>query len=207
MYKLGVTSSILVGAVTLAVLGGFAGRGRMTESQKNNQQAGSNDRRKVCVFMESPEVIDSSEELSRAFKERMSRESRGYETDISLREALRIFNSELQCYTYWASLPPLTEEEIIANVIGGPDYGNERKWQVQKDTLKQIASKRIMPKGALLVAESGGCQTLVVPGPQTCVKGLKIYLFIGLDKTPRELVTPEQIILIRKTYFGVETQE
>jgi hypothetical protein len=204
MSKLAIALTVVVGIAALAVLSMTEfGRADMPKDSKVQ----SEDRRKVCVFLESPEVIDGSEELSKAFAERMKRESRGYETDIPLAEALRIFNAELKCYSYWASLPPVTEEEIVANAIGGPDYGNEPKWQLQKQVLDQISTRKIMPKGALLVAESGGCQTLAPPGPQTCVRGLKIYLFFGLDKVPREEAKPEQIVLIRKTYFDVFTQE
>jgi len=162
----------------------------------------------VCVFLQSRESIDRSVELSAAFKERIKRETYGYAHAIPLGEALRIFNAELGCYPYWATLPPLNEQEVIANAIGGPDYGGESAWRSQVQVRKFIASNRMMPKGSLFVAESGGCEQDVRPGPQTCVKGLKIYLFLGLDKNPREsnLLNPDQIVLIRKTYFQTETR-
>jgi hypothetical protein len=161
----------------------------------------------ACVFLQSPEVINGSAQLAAAYKTRAARETYGYASDTPLSEAVKIFNDEMRCYSFWATLPQLTEEEVSANVIGGPDYGVQWPNQ-QRQALNEIASKKVMPKGSLFAAESGGCDADERPGSQTCVKGLKIYLFLGLDKNPRasKPLNADQIVLLRKTYFQIESR-
>jgi hypothetical protein len=198
--------SITISVTFAAFLVRSSVKGRSSKLQQTEQRVQQPERR-TCLFMQSPEAIDSSAELSAAFKERMNRETHGYAQDVTMDEALKILNDELSCYSFWATLPPLNEREVIANAIGGPDYGGEAVWKSQEEAWKLIASKRMMPKGSLFVAESGGCEQ-AGPGSQRCVKGLKIYLFLGLDKKPRASspLSREQIVLIRKTYFETETR-
>lgn len=199
-------------ALTVIVLiavgtGVFLYRGRVALSQSPKPPQKSDlAKAKVCIFQQSPEAIDSSDELNEAYKIHMAREMYGYPRDIPLAEALGIFNAELQCYRLWATQPPVTENEIFANAVAGLDYTEQ--WSAEKDrALKEIASSKMMPKGSLFTAESGGCQNGPRPREQTCTDGLKIYLFLGLDKNPRaaDEVKADQIVLIRKTYFGISS--
>lgn len=199
---LGMVSLFLT--VTAWLLNG--GRPTLTRNERP-QEIQMEAKKDACVFLERPEVIDSSTRLSRIYKDRMQRESYGYPHELPVNEALRIFNSELTCYPFWARLPPLTEQEVLANMIGGPDYGGENAWRSQRQVLKEIVEKKVMPKGSLFVAEPGGCEVNTNRSVQACVKGLKIYLFLGLDKVPREAgVTSAQIVLLRKTYLDIESR-
>jgi hypothetical protein len=145
-----------------------------------------------------------------AFRERTKRGIYGYPADIALDEAIRVFNEEEKCVPFRGTLPPLTVDEVIAAIVAAPVYGNERTWFKQKPTLWEIARKKKMPKGALLVAESGACHWDSPLGKgQTCVKGQRIYLFLGLDKRPRmsRPLAPAQIFLIRELYSRAELTE
>lgn len=162
----------------------------------------------ACIFQQSIEAIDSSAELTAAFKVYMARETYGYPHDMPLADALSLFNAELRCNPTWAKLPPLTENEVLANAVAGHDY--TEAWSVEKDrALQQVVSGKMMPKGSLFKAESGGCGNSPQAPKRTCADGLKIYLFLGLDKNPRasEQLKPEQIVLIRKTLFGTYTED
>jgi hypothetical protein len=153
--------------------------------------------------MKSPEEVDRSEVLAKAHIAHTTQEIYGYAHEIPLQEAVRGLNAQLQCYAPWAVLPPITEAEVVANAIGGADY-NEVLWTDDKSSaMKKIASSRMMLKGSLFRTESGACDYGPRRREQTCVQGLKIYLFLGLDKNPRatEVLGPGQIVLIRKTYF------
>jgi hypothetical protein len=179
----------------------YPGNDRQKQSQK--RRPANTD----CVFLRIPEVVNGSAELVTAHRKRIARETYGYPQDIALGVALRIFNAELKCYSFFATLPPLTEEEVIANTVAGPDYSGTWGNDLQR-AMKDIADKKTMPKGSLFTAESGGCDYGLRPRQQTCVKGLKIYLFLGLDKNPRvtKVLRPDQIVLIRKTYFDTEIE-
>jgi hypothetical protein len=188
--------------------GVFLCRGRVALSQSATQPPQKSDlaRAKVCISQQSHEAIDSSDELNEAYQIHMARETYGYPRDIPVAEALSIINGQLQCYTLWAAQPPVTEEELFANAVAGRDYTEQ--YSAEKDrALKQIASSKMMPRGSLFTAESGGCQNGPRRREQTCSDGLKIYLFLGLDKNPRAAapVKRDQIVLIRKTYFGVSS--
>jgi hypothetical protein len=201
--KLHRTLSVLVLlALSFAVVSSQQDR-RARARRNAKQQPKVTARDIACVFQKSPEEVDSSEVLSAAHSNRTTQEINGYSHDIPIGEALRMMNAELQCYSSWAVLPPLTEAEVVANAVAGADY-NDVAWTVEKESaMKKIAAKRIMPKGSLLAAEAGGCDYGRRRREQTCVDGLKIYLFLGLDKNARatEVLGPEQIVLIRKTYF------
>lgn len=199
--------SMTVIALIAVGTGVFLCRGRVAFSQSAKPRQKSDlAKAKICIFQQSPEAIDNSDELNAAYKIHMAREIYGYPRDIPVAEALNIFNAELQCWRLWAIQPPVTANEIFANAVAGPDYTEE--FSAEKDrALKQIASSKMMPRGSLFTAESGGCQNGPRRREQTCTDGLKIYLFLGLDKNPRaaDPVKPDQIVLIRKTYFGVSS--
>ncbi|GEM_PF-5690963 len=143
--------------------------------------------------------------------EKANQEIFGYPSEISLSDAIKNFNELQKCYPYAANFPPLTEDEVIASIVSGPDYGREGSmWLLQKDILQNIVIQKKVPKGALLVGEGGGCEHNSAIGKgEICAKGQRIYLFIGLDKSPRasESLKLEQIFLIRKTLFKVETSQ
>lgn len=157
------------------------------------------------VWLEKP----YSGERLRRHKVRMERETYGYPKDIPMSEALRIFNEEAKCSTTGRDQAPLTENELIAASIDRVDYGRENVRAFQQPGLQKIAEQKVMPKGSLLIAESGGCKESFTGSKQVCVKGWKIYLLLGLDSNPREsnALNPAQIFLIRKSYFGFETKD
>ena len=69
-------------------------------------------------------------------EERQDRDMHGYPTEIPLREAIRAFNEEKQCVKKLASFPPLTEDELIAAIVAGPDSGKQGEiWRAQKDAV------------------------------------------------------------------------
>jgi hypothetical protein len=142
-------------------------------------------------------------------KEREDRAMYGYPNDIPLSEAIRIFNEEKQCSGLLAPYPPLTEDEFIAAIVAGPDYGKQGDvWRAQKDALWKIASQKVMPKGSLLVAEAGYRVrgSPVRPSGTIEAKGIRITLLLGLEHHEHgQLAKPEQTLVIRKTYTRVET--
>jgi hypothetical protein len=143
-------------------------------------------------------------------KERKNREMYGYPKEISLGEAIRIFNEEKQCNRLLAPYPPLTEDELIAAIVGGPDYGKQGNvWLAQKDALWKIASQKVMPKGSLLVAEAGYQvqDSPLRPSGTVAAEGIRITLLLSLDKnnSMESILKPEQTLVIRKTYSKVET--
>jgi hypothetical protein len=142
-------------------------------------------------------------------KKRQDMETHGYPTEIPLGEAIRIFNEEKQCSELYAQYPPLTEDEMIAAIVGGPDYGKQGEvWLAQKDALWKIASDKMMPKGSLLVVESGGRaqESPLSPVGTVVAKGIRITLLLGLDESGKHgrILKPEQTLVVRKTYSKVE---
>ncbi len=142
-------------------------------------------------------------------EKRQAREMYGYPSETPLSEAIRIFNEETKCKALYAAYPPLTEDELIAAIVAGPDPGKEGEvWLAQKDLLWRIASERIMPKGSALGVESGGREQASPLRPNGTIqaKGIRITLVLGLDKRTDAMgvAKPEQTLVIRKTYSQVE---
>lgn len=142
-------------------------------------------------------------------KERQDRDMHGYPTEIPLSEAIRVFNEEKQCVSSLAPYPALTEDELIAAIVAGPDNGRQGEvWRAQKDALWKIASRKEMPKGSLLVADSGYRiqESPLRPSGTIEAKGIRITLLLGLENYEHgALLKPEQTLVIRKTYTNVET--
>ena len=46
----------------------------------------------------------------------------GYPTEIPMSRAISIFNEETRCKTPYKDYPPLTEDELIAAIVAGPDW-------------------------------------------------------------------------------------
>ena len=64
-----------------------------------------------------------------------------------------------------------------------------------------------MPKGALLVVDSGGRvqESPLRPFGTIQAKGITITLFLGLEKSEHgHVARPEQTLLVRKTYSKIE---
>lgn len=141
-------------------------------------------------------------------QKRQNREMYGYPAEIPLGEAIRIFNEETQCKAY-KGYPPLTEDELIAAIVAGPDYGKQGKiWLAQRDALWKIASQKVMPKGSLLVVDSGGrvLESPLRPEGTIEAKGIRITLLLGLENSEHgHIAKPEQTLIVRKTYSKVET--
>ena len=134
-------------------------------------------------------------------RERQTREIVGFASDVAMSDALTIFNAELKCFP--GVYDPLSEDEVIASISAGPDYGAEGLLTTRRDELLRIIKNRRMPKGSLFVSEGDlTYSSFVLPG-EVAVKGHRIYLFLGLDKTPREsnLLNPDQIFMIRKKFI------
>jgi hypothetical protein len=142
-------------------------------------------------------------------EKRQAREMYGYPSATPLSEAINIFNEEMKCKALYAEYPPLTDDELIAAIVAGADYGKQGEiWLAQKDTLWRIASERTMPKGSLLVVESGGRvqESPLRPDGTIQAKGIRITLILGLDRNvdDKGVAKPEQTLVIRKTYSQVE---
>jgi hypothetical protein len=140
---------------------------------------------------------------------REAREMRGYPEDIPLSEAIKIFNEEKQCVSDWASYPPLTEDELIAAIVAGQAnilIGEAKKYQ--ENILWKIATKKVMPKGTLLYVQTGPRVQESPLRPEGTIRaiGISIELRLGLENYEYgQGLKPEQIFLIRRTYFKVET--
>ncbi len=167
-------------------------------------QAQSKSPKDPCWFMSLKDESIPFEMIEK----RQNREMHGYPTEIPLAEAVRIFNEETQCKAPFKGYPPLTESELIAAIVAGPDYGKQGEvWLAQRDALWKIASDKMMPKGALLVVESGGRvqESPLRPEGTIEAKGIRITLLLGLEKSEHgHIAKPEQTLIVRKTYSIVE---
>lgn len=161
-----------------------------------------------CWFQKGEEVIKGSSTLAAQAKLRTDRQIFGYPNKISLKEAVALFNSEEKCVPFRGTLPPLTENDVVAAIVAGPLYGSEPAWRAQKERLWNIAVRRELPLGSLLVAESGACAYDTELGKEVCVEGQRIYLFLGLDKDPRagNPLKPDQVFLIMANYQRLQTK-
>ena len=157
-----------------------------------------------CWFM----ALKNGSFTSEMLEKRNNREMYGYPTEIPLTEAIRIFNEETQCKALYKDYPPLTEEELIAAIVAGADYGKQGKiWLAQRDALWKIAARKVMPKGALLVVDSGGRvqESPLRPRGTIQSKGITITLFLGLETSAHgHIARPEQTLIVRKTYSKIE---
>jgi hypothetical protein len=144
------------------------------------------------------------------FLEKQRRETFGYQQELSLTQAVQIFNDDLQCYPQQAIFPRLTEGEVVAAIVAGSDYGTKQSWELQKSTLSKIVLEKKMPKGSLLISTGGGRAIDYPLGSDKAfaveAKGQRIYIFLGLDTRPNngdEVMKPDQFFLIRKSISGL----
>lgn len=139
-------------------------------------------------------------------EKRQAREIYGYPEEISIAEALKIYNQEQSCSPDFRS--ELTEDEILSSLAIPIDYGREDSWKLQREVFRKVLLTRTLPKGSLLVNEGAGIYRSPVGGEsdEISIKGERIYLFLGLDRNPREanLLTQDQIVLIKKSVFGLK---
>lgn len=175
-------------------------------SQTSPEPSSQPTSRGPCAFKQDSERSAFTD----AVKEKQERDENGYSVEITLTEAVKLFNEELRCYPQWAELPPLTEEEVVASIVAGDDYGTKERWRLQSEVLWKIATERKMPKGSLFV-HTDGARVIDYPlgkehGFVVEANGQRVYLFLGLDKIPSKggfRMKPEQFFLIRKTMFGL----
>ncbi len=175
----------------------------ITSARLVHEQGQSKKPKDPCWFMSLKDETISYEMIEK----RQNREMYGYPTEIPISEAIRIFNEETRCKAPYKSYPPLTEDELIAAIVAGADYGKQGAiWLAQRDALWKIAAKRVMPKGALLVVDSGGrvLESPLRPNGTIQAKGMKITLLIGLETNDYRDVKPEQTLIVRKTFSKVE---
>jgi hypothetical protein len=162
--------------------------------------------RDPCWFITLKDKSIPYEEI----KKRQDRQMQGYPEEIPLHEAIRIFNEEKQCASVLASYPPLTEDELIASIVAGPDniLLTEDGRRFQEEILWKIATRKVMPKGTLLVAYTGSYRLESPLRPEGTIRavGITIALHLGLENHEYgQILKPEQIFVIRRTYFKVET--
>jgi hypothetical protein len=203
---------LLLAAVILVVFSWFvwsqtsiAGKLMSLNSSTGKEEVQDNKPKDPCWFMSLKDETISSDLI----EARTAREDRGYPAETPLSEAVRIFNEETKCKPAYATYPPLTEDELIAAIVAGPDYGKQGAvWVAQKDALWQIATKRMMPKGSLLVVESGGREQASPLRPNGTIQatGIRITLLLDLDKASDPMTPPkaEQTLVIRKSYSKIE---
>lgn len=161
--------------------------------------------RDPCWFMTLKDPTITADMIQK----RQEQQIRGYPEEITLVEAIRVFNQEKQCNPTLAPYPLLTEEEVISAIVAGPGYGTwGEPWIAQQTALLKIVKDKKMPKGSLLVASGGPniSGSLLRPDGSIKARGIDIAMFIGLER--HELgqeLKREQIFEIRRTYFSVET--
>ena len=176
----------------------------ITSASLVHEQGQSKKPKDPCWFMSLKDETIPYEMI----EQRQNRETYGYPTEMPISEAIRIFNEETRCKAPYKSYPPLTEDELIAAIVAGADYGKQGDiWLAQRDALWKIASKRVMPKGALLVVDSGGrvLESQLRPNGTIQAKGMTITLFLGLETNDHgHVARPEQTLIVRKTFSKVE---
>jgi|SRR5215469_16608464 len=183
-----------------------SGRSDYQVSEGVGERGQSNRPEDPCWFAT---LKDRSLPFYEKIKQRDDLEIQGYPQETPLPEAIRTFNEENQCSSVLRQYPPLTEDELIAAIVAGTDYPlHEEPGKAQRDALWKIATRRVMPKGSLLVASSSGRvqESPLRPSGTIQAEGIRIDIFLGLES--HELgqpLRPEQIFLVRKTYFKVAT--
>jgi hypothetical protein len=109
----------------------------------------------------------------------------------------------------WRLPPPLTEDELIASIVAGADSGKLQgdPLYAQQAALWSIATRRMLPRGSLLLAWSGSRvqESPLSPNDTIRAAGITIALRLGLENSDYgDIPKPEQEFIIRRTYFKVE---
>ena len=129
----------------------------------------------------------------------------GYENEITLAEAVQLFNRELSCSPIFKEYPPLTEEEVIAAIIGRSNRNNSP--DLLEDKFELIVREKKLPKASLLYFGGGGIIGDDAGNPLYKIKpkGITIYLVLDLDPVNgHKGLKQNQLLLIRQIYTGVE---
>jgi hypothetical protein len=165
-----------------------------------------------CINFD-PTAPGLSKEQQEAYEKYQNIIQYGYPTDVPLSQAVKEFND---CATSKEE-SPLTENEVIAAIIGGaeiPETWSDPK-AIQSD-FEKILYKRLFPKGARfeisrtteisLNDEDSRELRAAFNAPKITLKRWVITLYRGLDKKPIEgtPLAPGQAFVIRKRYYGVE---
>jgi len=108
--------------------------------------------------------------------------------------------------------PQLTEDEVVAAIVAGVnDNKRGTSFIEQRDELWRVATHHVMAKGSVIRATNGGRVqgSPLSPNGTIQAKGIEILLVLGLDKNGRadfpSSSNAEDILTIRKTFFGFET--
>lgn len=203
---------LLLGVSVITLITWLARFAMTTSSKTNsltllnsNEQRQGQSQRDPCWFITLKDQSIPYEMISK----RQEREMHGYPTEIPLSEAIRIFNEEKQCVNALASYPLLTEDELIAAIVAGPDYVTSGEaWQSQKDALWKVVTRKVMPKGSLLLAITGSRiqESPLRPDGTIRAEGISIVIRLGLETyEPGQVIKPEQSFVVRRTFFRVET--
>lgn len=133
----------------------------------------------------------------------------GYPKEISLNEAVAVFNKFAQCDEPGKAQSPLRAEEVIAALR---DYDCKKNSPNDKKIcteFRKIAETGTMPKGALLDYSNGIGGYSVNRGYDGYdVKTWEIYLYIRLDKYRNDLKDiPQFSHLIRLRYISSEPKK
>lgn len=141
-----------------------------------------------------------------------NRQLYGFEEVTPISEAVKLFNLEkIKCVPYLKEFPPLTEDELIAAIVVGVN-GEKRgtEFHTERDAFWKIVTSRMMPIGSVLSAHNGGNiqNSPLAPYKTINAKGIEIFLLLGADKNGRTGLAapskPEEILVIRKTFYGIE---
>ena len=133
----------------------------------------------------------------------------GYPKEISLNEAIEVFNGLAQCEEVGKAQPPLSVDEVIAAI---------RDYNCKKDSLdeknlcaefQKVAETGVMPKGALLDYRGGiGGYSISRGYDKYDIKTWEIYLYLRLDKYRNDLKNvPQFSHLIRLKYISSKPVE
>ncbi len=192
-------ASILICSVVVASFGLMLDQARVNQAQINIEQKDENN----CWFLSSRGMDSVGKAV---LEERQNREDLGYPSDLPISEALGIYNREQKCWSNPG--PDLTEDELLSALAIPLDYGSESNWPIQGDIIRKILVSHKLPKGSLLLSEGAGTYQSPIGGSKEIkVKGQRIYLLLNLHENSRYSSTSfakEQIILIKKTLFGLE---
>jgi hypothetical protein len=136
----------------------------------------------------------------------------GYQSEIALGDAVELVNQQIRCSSLFRGQAPLTEDEVIASIVAGADYGKQGEiWVKQSDVLWKIAVDRKLPASSLLMVTSGPrrLDSPLAPRSTIAAKGISITLILNIDAEHGLLMPPrpEDTHVIRKNYSRIERVE
>jgi hypothetical protein len=151
-------------------------------------------------------------EQKEAYRKYQNLMRNGYPTDILLSQAVKEFNA---CFSSVGE-PPLTENEVLAVMLQGPDLPAtwEEPEAVQAD-LEKILLRKLLPKGARfevlqttelnLAGDDSAVLRAAFKVSRIKIKRWVIVLYRGVDRRPLEdrPLAPGQAFVIRQRYHGL----